>query len=185
MLSLGGVVGPSGWWSVFIMCVWGSWHDGALGHWHGNSLAITPAAPRSDWCSYMGHRRLRRSHRYGWKVGFCSSRLFFFPPLWVSWRKGRKEAQHVLRPRPMFSLYVSCSFFLSFFLSFLLSFSPSFFLLPSSPLLSLIPLCALWSVSKLPFCLSGSNTFFLFLLISSPPPRKLSECTSGIPFFLF
>lgn len=170
MLSLGGVVGPSGWWSVFIMCVWESWHDGALGHWHGNSLAITPAAPRSDWRSYMGHRR---SHRYGWKVGFCSfsSPLFLFPPLWVSWRKGRKEAQHVAAPRANV-LPLCVLLFLSLFLSHLSC-------LPSCSLLSLIALSALWSVSKLPFSLSVWFPHFLFI---SPDISSSSKKTQWMHF---
>lgn len=93
MLSLASVVGPSGWWSVFIMCVLGSWHDGALGHWHGNSLAITPTAQRSDWCSYMEHRRPHRSHRYWWKSGFFSSfssPLFFLSSSLRLMKKGEK-----------------------------------------------------------------------------------------------
>lgn len=60
------------------VCVRGSWHDGPLGCRHGNSLAVTPAALRSLGCSYMGHRRLLHSHRYGLKVGFCSFSSFFF-----------------------------------------------------------------------------------------------------------
>lgn len=160
---MGSVVGPNGWWSMFIMCVWGSWHDGALGHWHGNSLAITPAALRSNWCSYMGHRRLQHSHRYEWKLGFCSfsSPHFFFPPLWVSWRNGRKALQHVSVPRA--NVLPLCSALSLFFLSL------SFFFF------------ALWSVSKLPFSLSVSTTFTLFLLIFSPPPRKVNALQESPP----
>lgn len=169
MLSLGGVVGPNGWWSVFIMCVWGSRREGALGHWHGNSQAITPAAPRSDWCSYMGHRRLQRSHRYGWKVGSCLL-TFSLPPLWVSWRKERKEAQHVAAPRANV-LPLCVLLFLSDFLPLAFqSTAPSSILFLSGRL-----------VNSLSPRLSGSTTLSLFYpnILSSS-----SKKTSGIPFFL-
>jgi len=179
MLSLGGVVGLNGWWSVFIMCVLGSWHDRALGHWHGNSPAITPAVQRSGGCGYMGHRRPQSSHRYGWKVGFCSfsSPLFFFPPLWVSWRKGRKKARSSAPGQCSPSMCPALSLFPS---------PPDFLLLAfqSTTPSSLLSLSGRLVNSLSPF-LPGSNAFSLFLPIFSPPPRKRIECTSGISFFHF
>lgn len=65
---------------------------------------------------------------------------------------------------------------LSLFLSLPFSFLPFHNSLPS-----LILLFALWSVSKLPFSLSVSTTFTLFLLIFSPPPRKVNALQESPP----
>lgn len=162
MLSLGGVVGSNKWLSVFIMCVWGSWHDRAPGHWHSNSVAITPAVLRSDWCSYMGHRRLQRSHRYRWKVGFCS--FLSLSPSVRLLKKREKEGSTKQCPRPMFSLYVSCSF-------------------PPSPSYSCLPfhdcLIPLRLVSKLSFSLSAWLNHFLFI---SPNILSTSKKTLQMHF---
>lgn len=121
----------------------------------------------------MGHRRVPHSHRYGWKVGFCSfSSLLFVCPLWVSWRKGRKAAR--ISAPGQCSPSVSCSFSLYFSLSFsnwlyFLAFQPT----APSPILFLSLLSGRL-VNSLSPCQSGSTIFTLFILIFSPPPRKLN-----------
>lgn len=154
---------------VCLLCVWRSCHDGALGHWHGNSLAITPAARRSDWSAMWGNGSFDIPTGMSGKWVFVLSRL---PP---ESPEGRGERQCSVNQcsGPMFSLYMSCSFCLYFSPFFFLTFQSA---TPSS--LLFLPLLSSQLVKSLSPCLSGSHTFTLLLLVLSPPPRKVKSLFS-------